>query len=339
MIGCTIAYPVTVLSGVIAAFAQPTPLVTTIERASQSIFRHEMCRTSPADCEKRAPLAPCAAGMRPSQAKERFPESRYGKASPRVASFKAPKPRGGGHHHIGKPYKVAGVWYHPKLDPDYSRVGRASWYGAAFDGRMTANGEVYDMQALSAASPTLPLPSYARVTNLQNGSSVIVRVNDRGPFAKGRIIDLSACAAKMLAYQGSGVANVRVDYVGPAPLDGNDRPFLMASYKPPQGEGIGRPAGGMMLAMNQSTTTDGGDEPAADGPLRMIGPGDPILPIVGPLVVHRPEGAGHAVQPAGIDLASVGAIPRLAGSHASDFNQRLASASAAEHAADSVLSP
>ena len=103
---------------------------------------------------------------------------------------------------MGDPYQVAGRWYYPKLDPNYSRVGRASWYGAAFHGRLTANGEVYDMNALTAASPTMPLPSYARVTNLDNGSSVIVRVNDRGPFAKGRVIDLSARAAKMLAPRG-----------------------------------------------------------------------------------------------------------------------------------------
>lgn len=114
----------------------------------------------------------------------------------------------------------------------YKKVGRASWYGEAFNGRLTANGEVYDMHNLTAAHPTMPLPSYARVTNLENGSSLIVRVNDRGPFIAGRIIDLSKQAATMLDYKDDGLADVKIEYIGRAPLEGNDREFLMASYKP-----------------------------------------------------------------------------------------------------------
>lgn len=313
-------------------------------------------------------LAACASHSPSQQAKEYFPQSKYGKASPRVASLASPKRRGGGRYQVGEPYQVAGVWYYPKVDPNYSRVGRASWYGAAFDGRLTANGEVYDMHALTAASPTLPLPSYARVTNLRNGSSVVVRVNDRGPFAKGRIIDLSARAAKMLAYKDNGVAKVKVDYVGPAPLHGDDQPYLMASYKPPRGEGIGQPASGVMLAMNGSTPTESGYKPlpstyqlaslapvpqsnpaelsrgsasaalerVADTPVRMIGPGDPTLPAVGPIVLDRPEGARLAANPAEIDLAPVGSISRVVSSYA---DQRVATASAAEGAMNNVLSP
>ena len=92
---------------------------------------------------------------------------------------------------IGKPYQILGSWYEPKDDPNYDRTGMASWYGAAFHGRMTANGEIFDSAAISAAHPTLPLPSYVRVTNLENDRSIVVRVNDRGPFRHKRLIDVS----------------------------------------------------------------------------------------------------------------------------------------------------
>lgn len=367
MIEWIILAPVTVLSSAIAALVQPTPWTATAGRMPQPIGHYEICQRSPVECGERRALAACATQTSSRQAKEYFPESKYGKASPRVASLKSPKPRGGGHFHIGQPYKVAGVWYHPKLDPDYSRVGRASWYGAAFDGRLTANGEVYDMHALTAASPTLPLPSYARVTNLKNGSSVIVRVNDRGPFAKGRIIDLSACAAKMLAYGGRGVAKVKVDYVGPAPLHGNDQRFLMASYKPPREESIDKAASGEMLAMNGSTATDGGHKVAppsdqltsvvpiprpgttaraktaalaqvAEKSVRIIGAGDPTLPAVGPLVLYRPGDLRLAANRGDVDLARGGSIPRLVRSYASYADQRVASTNVAEGAMGSLPS-
>ena len=98
----------------------------------------------------------------------------------------------------------------------------ASWYGAAFHGRRTANGEVYDMASLSAAHPTMPLPSYARVTNLGNGYSVIVRVNDRGPYHAGRVMDVSSRVADVLDMKAMGTARVKVDYVGAAPMEGSD---------------------------------------------------------------------------------------------------------------------
>lgn len=131
---------------------------------------------------------------------------------------------------IGKPYKIKGEWYYPKFDPTYKSTGKASWYGSHFHGSLTANGEIYDMDSLTAAHPTMPLPSYARVTNLKNGSSIIVRVNDRGPYIKGRIIDLSRRAAKMLGYANEGVADVRVEYIGEAPLDRYDSSYLLNSY-------------------------------------------------------------------------------------------------------------
>ena len=162
-----------------------------------------------------------------------FKESKYGvSASPRVSSAKRP-PKGGGRYMVGKPYTVAGKRYVPEDNPSYEAVGMASWYGSDFHGRLTANGEIYDQFALTAAHPTMPLPSYARVTNLENGRSVVVRVNDRGPYHDNRVIDVSAKAAEMLAFQQKGVIKVHVDYVGPAPLEGDDTPMLLASLNAP----------------------------------------------------------------------------------------------------------
>ena len=195
------------------------------------------------------------------RSKEYFAESEYGvKASPRVTTKLSGLPRGGGRDQLGSPYKVRGKWYYPKEDPAYVAVGPASWYGDAFHGRLTANGEVYDMTNLTAAHPTMPLPSYARVTNTANGNSVIVRVNDRGPYSDGRVIDLSKRAAEMLGYARSGTANVQVEYVGRAPLEGQDDQYLLASYRP--GPGMGDPTNdglptGVMVAMNGPTPSVG----------------------------------------------------------------------------------
>ena len=127
-------------------------------------------------------------------------------------------PGGSPHYKVGKSYQVNGKWYHPEEDPNYSRVGVASWYGSQFHGRMTANGEIFDMNLLSAAHTTLPLPSMVEVTNLENGRSIVVRVNDRGPFARDRIIDMSREAARQLGFEQQGTAKVRVRYAGIAPL-------------------------------------------------------------------------------------------------------------------------
>lgn len=111
---------------------------------------------------------------------------------------------------IGRPYKIAGVWYRPAEDFGYDATGIASWYGRGFHGRSTANGEIYDMKAMTAAHRTLPMPSLVRVTNLENGRQVVVRINDRGPFARGRIIDMSRQAARLLRFERRGTARVRV---------------------------------------------------------------------------------------------------------------------------------
>jgi rare lipoprotein A len=152
-------------------------------------------------------------------------------ASARVVAEGEAVPRGGGRYQVGSAYKIAGRWYEPKEDPDYDEVGLASWYGNSFHGRLTANGEIFDSASLSAAHPTLPLPSYVRVTNLDNDRSVIVRVNDRGPFSHDRLIDVSERTADLLGFRRSGTAKVRVQYVDRARLDGNDQKFLLASYR------------------------------------------------------------------------------------------------------------
>ncbi len=149
-------------------------------------------------------------------------------ASPRHTS--APSP----HYKVGNPYQVGGRWYYPKHDPDYEAVGVASWYGREFHGRPTANGEIFDMNRMSAAHKTLPLPSIVEVTNLENGRKINVRVNDRGPFARGRVIDMSRAAARRLGFEQNGLARVRVRYVAPAVLAGRapqpgEQPIVVAA--------------------------------------------------------------------------------------------------------------
>ncbi|MBB2973852.1 rare lipoprotein A [Mesorhizobium sp. RMAD-H1] len=315
-------------------------------------------------------VAACATPQPKSKGKHRpkeyFAESEYGvKASPRVISGAVKKmPRGGGRDQLGKPYKVKGKWYYPKEEPGYARVGKASWYGSAFHGRLTANGEVYDMTHLSAAHPTMPLPSYARVTNLANGNSVIVRVNDRGPYAHDRVIDLSQRAAELLDYQHHGTANVKVEYVGRAPLEGRDDAFLLASFHRGS-DPVGQPASGVMIAMNGPTPTAPMPDPrpfpevagevAAQAlppaPMPMppvpeegvlqpppgavaipagLSEGDPVLPAIGPIVIEKPAilmGIAHARG-----VASPSALAGYA-------DQRVAAANGVEVAAyASVLS-
>ena len=117
---------------------------------------------------------------------------------------------GKGSYRVGRPYEVHGVWYHPAVDYDYDRTGIASWYGAEFEGRLTANGEIFDLNRLTAAHTTLPMPSIVQVTNLENGRSLQLRVNDRGPFADGRLIDVSRRAAQLLGFERGGTTRVRV---------------------------------------------------------------------------------------------------------------------------------
>lgn len=132
---------------------------------------------------------------------------------------------------VGKPYKAGGRWFTPQENPDYDETGKASWYGAELHGGRTANGERFQADLLTAAHPTLPLPSYIRVTIPKTGKSAVLRVNDRGPFSRGRLIDVSRGAAEKLGFRRIGHAVVRVEYLGPAELDGGDRETLVAEAK------------------------------------------------------------------------------------------------------------
>jgi rare lipoprotein A len=159
-------------------------------------------------------------------------DPKYGvPASPRVVDIGERAPKGGGVYRVGKPYVVGGRMYVPEEPTHYRTEGLASWYGADFHGRLTANGEVFDMEAISAAHPTLPMPSYVRVTNLHNRRSLIVRVNDRGPFHSNRVIDLSHKSAQLLGFKDNGVARVRVEYIGKASLEGSDDRQLAATLR------------------------------------------------------------------------------------------------------------
>jgi rare lipoprotein A len=194
-------------------------------RLSYPLARAGRCAAAVAAC---LVLANCASsGKFASRVDPRYGVS----TSPRVVEFGEPVPKGGGTYRVGKPYTVAGRVYVPEEDVNYRAEGLASWYGDDFHGRQTANGEVFDMGSLTAAHPTLPMPCYARVTNLGNGKSLIVRVNDRGPYAGNRLIDVSNRAAELLDFKSTGVAQVRVEYVGRAPLEGSDDRQLVATLR------------------------------------------------------------------------------------------------------------
>ncbi len=154
------------------------------------------------------------------------------------STTREPSGRAEPHYKIGEPYRIEGKWYYPREDTGYEAIGVASWYGADFDGRPTANGEIFDRRRLSAAHTTLPLPTLAEVENLENGRRIVVRVNDRGPFYGERLIDVSQAAARALGFERAGLAQVRVRYIGRAvlaeraPLYGEGPP-RMARADPP----------------------------------------------------------------------------------------------------------
>jgi len=176
-----------------------------------------------------APVIAACATNHTGVKRKAFTSREFGVAvSPRVTTMKYP-PHRGGRYMPNTPYKVRGVTYQPVDGPGYVATGEASWYGQDFHGRRTANGEIFDTYYLTAASPVLPIPSYARVTNLENGRSVMVRINDRGPYMSGRVADLSYEAASLLGYVNQGSAQIQIAYVGPAPLNGDDNKMLMAS--------------------------------------------------------------------------------------------------------------
>jgi rare lipoprotein A len=187
-------------------------------------------------------------------------------STPRPPEDLTPTAKGGGSFKIGRPYELNGRTYVPAEDPNYRSEGIASWYGPDFHGKSTANGETFDMNGISAAHPTLPMPSYLRVTNLANGRSIIVRINDRGPYAKERVTDLSVGAAKALGYYEQGLARVRIEYVGRAPLGGSDDRMLLATLRhgsPAPVPSLARVAAAAPFALpsgNEKTSGRGGAE-------------------------------------------------------------------------------
>lgn len=169
----------------------------------------------------------------------------------------------GGGYKIGNPYQINGVWYYPKVDYEYEETGIASWYGPTFHGKRTANGETFDQNIVSAAHRTLPLPSWVRVTNLDNGRSIKVRVNDRGPFAHGRIIDMSRQGAQLLGFHRQGTARVRVEVLA------EESRQLAARLGAPQGFQVARADDGLVppvqAAPRSSVTRADGQTPPSAG--------------------------------------------------------------------------
>ena len=217
--------------------------------------------------------------------------------TPQKSSRETPSP----HYKVGNPYKINGRWYRPAVDPSYDKTGVASWYGDDFHGRPTANGEIFDMRRMTAAHTTLPLPSMVEVTNLDNGRQTVVRVNDRGPFAKDRIIDLSRAAAQALGFENKGLANVRVRYLAPGPLPGEKTAPIYAKAKP-----VVEPvAVAATVVKNESAT---------DSLASLIGETDPgrdaILPPPLPVLEMAPIGPQfYAIQVAVLD--DIGELPAI----------------------------
>ena len=197
-------------------------------------------------------------------------DPKYGvSASARVVEPGEPVPKGGGVYRVGKPYMVGGREYVPHEDVNYNATGMASWYGDDFHGRYTANGEVFDMNSLTAAHPTLPLPSYVRVTNLENHRSIVVRVNDRGPYVGNRLIDVSVRTAKLLGFYGEGLTKVKVEYVGRAPLEGSDDRKLASTLREP-----GMPAPVQVASNKPYAPTYFDSRPMTEIPARVPAPPD-----------------------------------------------------------------
>lgn len=207
-----------------------------------------------------------------------------------------------------RPYQIKGRWYYPAEQPDYNEVGIGSWYGEQFHNRFTSNGEVFDMDGLSAAHKTLPLPSLVEVTNLDNGRKITLRVNDRGPFVDDRIIDLSKAAADELGYRQQGVARVRVRYLGPAPKSPFDSQRI-AQLTPPSP--LTQPAPAVQTG-----------QPYAVAALASAPAAVPIIPVSTPAIassaVIAPPSAASAV-------AATGRAPRFALAAPSGYRVQVAS--------------
>ena len=207
-------------------------------------------------------------------------------------------PHRGGHYKVGLPYTIKGITYRPEVDYSYDEVGIASWYGPGFDGKLTANGEIYDEDLLTAAHKTLPMPSLVRVTNLENGRSVVVRVNDRGPFAPGRIIDMSDRGARLLGFHRQGIVKVRVQILA------EESRILAAAAK---GETVPRYTG---MVPNRGAPGIKSPPVPARKPVMLAAPATSAVPVSAvqqaPLTV-----AGVAVSPPVMEIPQFGGDDRM----------------------------
>lgn len=260
-----------------------------------------------------------------------------------------------GERKVGKPYQVGGIWYVPREQPNYDEKGVASWYGDTFHLKATANGETFDMNGVSAAHTTLPLPSMVEVTNLDNGRKLVVRVNDRGPFVDNRIIDLSREAARQLGMDRAGLANVRVRYLGPAPLLGPADGYRMASNKPlptrlasngftPVSTGATVASSGADPVMEMAAgapvrTAPIAATPIAAAPLPPVAAPTPVsatalAPVTGSEILATPIPPAPSATPIRASMAASSTLRVQAGAFSSQANaqqavQRLASAGSA----------
>jgi len=211
------------------------------------------------------------------------------RASRRVYEEGEEIPKGGGARLVGRPYVVAGRTYVPREVTRYSVVGLASWYGTAFHGRLTANGEVFDRYSISAAHKTLPLPSYARVTNIRNGRSIIVRVNDRGPYHSNRVMDVSERVAEVLDFKRMGTTEIKLDYLRQASIAGSDDRKLLATLRTDGAGAVLDGPGSIPVAV---ASADLSDTPQASGP------GAPIAAFASAVASVAPFSRPAAASPA-----------------------------------------
>jgi rare lipoprotein A len=214
--------------------------------------------------------------------------------------------------YAGPAYQVAGKWYVPTHEPNYDEVGIASWYGPTFHGKASATGEVFDEMAMTAAHPTLPIPSLVRVTNLENGKSVVVRINDRGPFVDDRIIDMSKAAAYALDMTKKGTAKVRVQYVGPAPAAPNAVPSeaVLASMQQ-------APVQVTRVQASQALSPSYAPQPYASQQMSPVATESPVMPTADAAapIVRQPVAARPAMDARGFYLQA-GSFSDLSNAHA-----------------------
>lgn len=247
-------------------------------------------------------LAGCAGGNAPVTAPQQ----------PSAVDAGAVVPEGGTYK-VGNPYEIAGTWYYPSEDYSYVEEGTASWYGQDFHGKRTANGERYDMNAVTAAHPTLPLPSIVKVTNLDNGRVLSVRVNDRGPFHSKRIIDLSRRAAQLLGFYEAGTARVRVEIDAQQSLDLKN---VALKRNPPEMPMVAAvPRGSIVSSSLPPPVTVTGDvKTTAAVPMKPASK-PPQAKVVQPAIAAKPAVAVPASGPATGLFIQAGAFGEIANAH------------------------